>query len=161
MVPASCLRNCKSFSLRAFFPPQLSSLGCFLSWPSITLIQGRPLLQKVSFSCLLLCVLCHFLSAHSNSFHLPPHGNSYTNMLAGRVFIFYNCGPFTETFYIQLNRRLGGTSLVAQWLKACLLMQAARVWSLIQELGFHMPWANWTCAPRLDTLCATRLNTAK
>ena len=35
-----------------------------------------------------------------------------------------------------------GTSLVAQWLRICLLMQGMPVWSLVQELRAHMSRGN-------------------
>ena len=43
------------------------------------------------------------------------------------------------------------TSLVVQWLRICLAMQRMWVWSLVGELGSHMPQSNRACVP----LCAT------
>ena len=38
------------------------------------------------------------------------------------------------------KRSPGGTSLVVQWLRICLLMQGTRVRSLVWELRSHVPW---------------------
>ena len=39
----------------------------------------------------------------------------------------------------HFNRNGVGTSLVVQWLRICLAMQRIWVWSLVGELGSHMP----------------------
>ena len=44
------------------------------------------------------------------------------------VFLFISC-----PFYLFLYKRLWGASLVAQWLRICLLMQATRVRALVWE----------------------------
>ena len=153
MVPAPCLINYKTFLCMHFSPHNfpllgVSSLGLPLPWFKEDLCCRK---CPLAASCFVFYATSFLLILTVSTFLLMETIFSYTNMLAGRVLIFYNCGPFIETFYIQLNRRLGGTSLVVLWLRACLLTQAAWIWSLIQELRFHMPWASWTCAPQLES----------
>ena len=44
-----------------------------------------------------------------------------------------------------------GASLVAQWLRICLLMQGTRVRALVWE-GSHMPRSDWAREPQLLSL---------
>ena len=46
----------------------------------------------------------------------------------------------------------GGTSLVVQWLRVCLVIQGTQVGSLFGELGSHMMQSNWACGTTVQLL---------
>ena len=43
---------------------------------------------------------------------------------------------------LLLLRGVGGTSLVVQWLRSCLLTQETWVLSPVRKLRPHLPWGN-------------------
>ena len=57
-------------------------------------------------------------------------------------------GVESDSKTTALITAMTGTSLVARWLRICLLMPAPWVLSLAQELGSQVPWGNSGNAPQ-------------
>ena len=60
---------------------------------------------------------------------------------------FLNILQTEESYQKQTHQ---GTSLVVQWLRACLPMQGSCICSLVRELRYHMPQGNYAAAFQLE-----------
>lgn len=124
-------------------PPPLSSSSSSPTWE-----------WSVSYECatFLICAShgTHHLLSHSTDL-IFSIGLSNTEFMSVSNLNFYPCPRKQLVWWINNNKkkvfqklphskiRLSGTSLVVQRLRFPLPMQGVWVWSLVEELGSHMP----------------------
>ena len=108
------------------------------------------------------------------SLHLLAHLSSYPRLLRWKLLQNLpgrgSCFPFCQMIALLIavmaqseGKRKGSTeepslsSLVAPWLRICLLMQGTWVWPLVGELRSHMLWGNYgPPATTRESLLTTR-----
>ena len=70
--------------------------------------------------------------------------------LHGALFVLF-CSTSVIIREMQIKTTMRGASLVAQWLRVCLLVRGTRVRALVWE-DSHMPRSSWAREPQLLSL---------
>ena len=119
---SSCGGGFSLFSCRAQAPEHMGSVVYIVQ--ALSLRHASSVVVAHGFSCSAACGIL-----------VPQPGiEPVSPALEGR---FFTIGPPGKSLILKIKRR--ETSLAVQWLRLCLPMQGVRVWSLVGELGSHMP----------------------
>ena len=100
-------------------------------------------------------------------------GHDWSDLAAANILSMFPCTFLLCVLYTRISfflqwspthtpsEKISGTSLVVQWLRIHLLIQGTRIWSLVEELRFHMPRGDKALVPQLLSLCSRAHATVK